>query len=324
MTDLPRPSSYDDTPIYTIKTVVQQTAVSPATLRAWERRYNILTPSRSNGGYRLYSERDIAILLWLKSQVDSGMSISRAVALLQRHHRAGEEPELATPPALGRRAVSEAAATGSGARDTRTVSQELTSRLLAFDEAGAEAVLAEAFALYPIEVVAEEVMGAALVEVGELWHQGKASIVQEHFATALLRRRLTALLDAYESPAGSPLAIAGAAPGEWHDVGILLVALFLKRHGWRVIYLGQNVPADHLVREVARLRPDLVCLSATTVESAARLAEIEGLLAELPGPRPRLIYGGNALNLHPELKARFAHAYVAATARELIAVTSPR
>src|SRR5512137_1274216 len=98
---------YGDAPIYTIKTVVHVTGITPATLRAWERRYGVLAPGRSEGGYRLYSERDIATLQWLNHQVDAGVAISRAVALLEMHHRAGEEPELQerlnlpTTPAAG-------------------------------------------------------------------------------------------------------------------------------------------------------------------------------------------------------------------------------
>ena len=102
MTDELHLSSYDNTPVFTIKTVVQETGIPPATLRAWERRYGVLSPGRSEGGYRLYSERDIAILRWLKRQVDAGVSISRAVALLGIRHPGGED------------------ATGSGVRQTRT------------------------------------------------------------------------------------------------------------------------------------------------------------------------------------------------------------
>ncbi len=80
---------YDDTPVYTIKTVVQQTGITPATLRAWERRYGMFSPGRSEGGYRLYSERDIAILRWLKGQVDAGVAISSAVVLLGIQQQAG-------------------------------------------------------------------------------------------------------------------------------------------------------------------------------------------------------------------------------------------
>jgi len=143
-------------------------------------------------------------------------------------------------------------------------------------------------------------------------------VVQEHFATAFLRRRLTALFDVYGNPPAGPLAITGTAPSEWHDVGILLVSLTLRRHGWRVIYLGQNVPVDHLVRDIGRQRPNLVCLSATTRESAEGLAEVAEALQKLPEPQPRLALGGRAFNNHPELRLLFPSAYFGATASELV------
>ena len=225
MADAPRLSRFDDKPIYTIKTVVQQTGITPATLRAWERRYGVLSPGRSEGGYRLYSERDIATLHWLKGQVEAGVAISRAVALLDHHHQAGEEPELASLPPLTEPLATEPSTT---VRSTVAIVADLLAALLAFHEMDAERILGEAFALYPVEVVAEDIIAAVLVEVGERWHTEQATIVQEHFATAFLRRRLTALFNAYDLAAAGPLAVVGAAPGEWHDIGILLVALTLR------------------------------------------------------------------------------------------------
>ena len=312
MAEEPRLSGYDDTPVFTIKTVVQETGIAPATLRAWERRYGVLSPGRSNGGYRLYSERDIATLRWLRNQVESGVSISRAVALLDIRHRAGEAPELE----VGR--ASTPVAPASNVRGTETIVDELVDALTLFQEPHAEAVLGEAFALYPVDVVAEEIITPTLVEIGERWHRGEASIVQEHFATAFLRRRLTALFHAYPQPLTGPLAITGSGPSEWHDVGILLVSLNLRRHGWRVIYLGQNVPADHLLREVRKLRPDIVCLSASTRESAHALEEVYALVSGLPEPKPRLIFGGRAFNAHPELAGHFDGVQIVATARDLV------
>ena len=255
MTDELHLNSYDNTPVFTIKTVVQETGIPPATLRAWERRYGVLSPGRSEGGYRLYSERDIAILRWLKRQVDAGVSISRAVALLGIRHPGGEDDMAPASPRAGLPA---------GARSPAAISDDLLDALMAFDEARADALLSEAFAIYPVEQVAEEIVTPTLVEVGERWHRGEATVVQEHFATAILRRRLSVMFHAYDQPAAGPLAITGSAPTEWHDVGILLVSLALRRSGWRVIYLGENVPADQLLQEIRRLRPDLVCLSATT------------------------------------------------------------
>ncbi|MGE5602650.1 MAG: MerR family transcriptional regulator [Nitrososphaerales archaeon] len=312
MGEEPRLNGYDDTPVYTIKTVVQETGIAPATLRAWERRYGVLSPGRSEGGYRLYSERDIVTLRWLKNQVDAGVSISRAVALLEIRHRAGEEPELDVERTARSVALAE------NVRGTDTIVEELVETLSLFQEPHAEAVLGEAFALYPVDVVAEEIITPTLIEIGERWHRGEVSIVQEHFATAVLRRRLAALFHAYPQPLTGPLAITGSGPSEWHDVGILLVSLSLRRHGWRVIYLGQNVPADHLLREIRKLRPDMVCLSASTRDSATALAEVHALVAELPDPKPRLVFGGRVFKFHPELADQFPGAQIVATARDLV------
>lgn len=304
----------DDMPVYTIKTVVLETGIAPATLRAWERRYGVLSPGRSDGGYRLYSERDIATLRWLKSQVDAGVSISRAVALLEIRRQAGEAPEFevvrvpgSTPPA-------------ATARCPGAIVDELVAALSSFREAPAEAILTEAFALYPVELVAEEIIAPTLVEIGEGWHRGEVSVVQEHFATAFLRRRLTSLFDAYPQPNSGPLAITGSAPSEWHDIGILMVSLALRRHGWRVIYLGQNVPVEHLLREVRKLKPDMLCLSAATADAAAALTEVHAQIAALPDPRPRLAFGGGAFTNHPELAHLFKDVLVAGSARELAGI----
>lgn len=310
--------SLDNLPFYTIKTVVQVTGITPATLRAWERRYKALSPSRSDGGYRLYSERDIATLLWLKGQLEAGVTISRAVALLERYHEAGEEPELAM--SLAALKGQPAAPTANQVRSQEALTEELLAALLAFHETDAEALLTEAFALYPVEVVAEEIIAPTLTEIGELWHDGKATIVQEHFATAFLRRRLTALFHAYEQPEFGPLAITGSAPSDWHDIGILLVSMDLRRHGWRVIYLGQNVPAGHLIEEIVRLRPELVCVSATTRESATGdLSQVNEAIQRMPEPRPRLIVGGAAFNADPELQQLYPGAYLGASARSVVA-----
>lgn len=310
MADEPRLNDYDGMSVYTIKTVVQETGITPATLRAWERRYGVLSPGRSDGGYRLYSERDIATLRWLKSQVDAGVSISRAVALLDLRHLAGEEPELEYERS------SRTAAPTENTRSPGTIADELVAALSLFQEPRAEAILSEAFALYPIDVVAEEIITPTLVKIGEGWHRGEVSIVQEHFATAFLRRRLTVLFDAYPQPTGGLLAITGSAPSEWHDVGILLVSLVLRRRGWRVIHLGQNVPAEHLLRAVRKLKPDMLCLSAATHDGVTALIEVYEAVEALPEPRPRLVFGGGAFNGHPELAQRFAGVRVVASARE--------
>ena len=221
---------------------------------------------------------------------------------------------------LGALRIPTMSAPVNAVRSQAAIAEELMATLLAFRETDAEVLLNEAFALYPVETVAEEIIAPALTAIGEGWHAGEVTIVQEHFATAFLRRRLTALFHAYDQPDAGPLAITGSAPAEWHDIGILLLSLSLRRHGWRVIYLGQNVPAEHLIQEIERLRPELVCLSATTRETATGdLLHVQEAIAQMSAPKPRLVVGGYAFNVDPTLQDLFPDAYLGEHAAEVAA-----
>ncbi len=323
MRETPRLNGYDETPIYTMKTVVQQTGITPTTLRAWERRYGILQPDRSDGGYRLYSEQDIALLRWLKGQVESGVNIGRAVALLElKRHEIETTPVTMPFAGNGMRfkatAEPEVALSPSSMRTADTITQELLDVLLHFCETRAGTILSEAFALYPVEVVTENIMVPALVQASERWQHGTASLVQANFVTSFLRQKVTSLFAAYTQPASGPLAVTASAPDEWHDIGILLVSLALRRNGWRVLYLGPNVPLAQLARELPDLKPELVCLSATTAESGRHLLTAADLLMHLPQPHPRFVFGGRAFNQEPDLREQFSEAFLGHTANDFV------
>jgi MerR family transcriptional regulator, light-induced transcriptional regulator len=322
--ETPRLHGYDETPVYTMKTVVQQTGITPTTLRAWERRYGILQPDRTDGGYRLYSEQDIALLRWLKGQVEAGVNIGRAVALLEMKRHDGADPisnrhSGATGLQFKSTSEPEVDVPLTNMRTTDTIFQELLDVLLHFCETRAGTIFSEAFALYPVEVVTENIIVPALVEVGERWQQNAISVVQANFVTSFLRQKVTSLFTAYTQPAVGPLAVTGSAPGEWHDIGILLVSLALRRRGWRVLYLGPNVPVAQLVGELPDLKPELVCLSATTVDNAYHLLTAAEILSRMPEPRPRFAFGGRAFSLRPELREQFPDAFPGNTASEFVA-----
>ena len=215
-----RLDEYSTTPLYNIKAVVQSTNISPSTLRAWERRYNMCQPQRSESGYRLYSDRDVAIIRWLKMQVDAGMAISQAVTWLQNlidlAPTASQAPVLPEPmggleSARPQRSLELA--------NVSVLQQRLLHALLAYQEDGAEAVLAHAFALYSIEQVGEEVIMPVLVEIGDRWHRGLLSVTREHYATNYLIQRLAALLRTVPNATNTPLIWVGCAPDEQHEIG---------------------------------------------------------------------------------------------------------
>jgi MerR family transcriptional regulator, light-induced transcriptional regulator len=261
-------------PVYNTQAVVQLTAVPAPTFRAWERRYGVPRPARLPGGQRLYSEHDVALIRWLHDRTAEGMTISRALRLLEAR-RADPVPQPPVAP-----------------RSFAQLQGELLERLLAFDTPDAERVMGEAFALYPVEDVCLQLLQPVLVEIGERWHQGTVSVAAEHFASNLIRRKLCALLQVYDSPGRGRPVLLGCAAEELHEIGLLLVALFLSRRGWPVIYLGPAVPPDDLREAVTRLQPRLVVLSASSDETARTLGETARLLAALPEPRPLLGYGG--------------------------------
>lgn len=270
---------YSSEPIYNMKAVSQRTGIPAPTLRAWERRHRALAPGRSSGNYRLYSERDIAVLLWLDQKTKTGLSISRAVALLELMMAGGENPP--SPDGAPDRL-----------QNLPRLSAALKDVLSTLDERAAGAVLAEAFALYPIEDVCEGVIAPALVLIGDDWHAGRINIATEHFATSYLLGRLLALLNA--QPVGDgPLILIGCAPGERHEIGVLMLALMLRRAGHNARYLGGDLPLPDWACAIRELQPGVVAMSAMTAQSAEMLVGLEALLAGLsPARLPRIVLGG--------------------------------
>ena len=282
-----------DRPTYNTAAVEQQTGLRPATFRAWERRYGFPKPRRLPGNQRLYSDQDVAAIKWLQRRTDQGLAISHAIRLLRDRLSAGPAPVV--QPAAG--------------RPTAALARDLEHALTQFDSGRAERILTEAFALYPVEEVCLRVVQPALVEIGERWHRDELSVAAEHFASSFLRRKLFALFNAYETGRGRGLIFTGCAPDEWHEVGILMVSLFLVRRGFRVGYLGASLATDGLAETLRRQQPDLLCLSATSEETAERIDEIVRVIEGLPEPRPRLAYGGQAF-ADPADRARMPGTYL--------------
>ncbi len=283
----------DGQPVYNIKAVVAATGLPAATLRAWERRYSALSPTRNGKGYRLYTSQDIAVLRWLKARTDEGMSISQAIELMaQRRKSVGPQPTASHPDPL-------VEAHGQGILVSR---QALLDALVQFDEAEADRVISEAYAMYGPEAVGERLIAPVLVQVGERWHRGKVTVAMEHFASNYLRRKLDALINASPQHEAGPLVILGCAPNDWHEMGLLLFYLVLRRRSFNVLYLGQNVPVEQFAEEMRRLRPAVIVISAATVETVSGLIELAQSVELLEHPKPIFGFGGSVFIHHPELR----------------------
>jgi MerR family transcriptional regulator, light-induced transcriptional regulator len=319
-----RLSEYATTPLYNIKAVVQATGISPSTLRAWERRYNVARPQRSESGYRLYAERDVAVIRWLKVQVDAGMSISQAVSwLASLVTDAGGLDQVVLPMTSSSPTHPDLLSTGNGyrreqIRDYTSLQNSLTNALANFDENEAERIVAEAFSMYSVEQVGEQLIMPALIEIGDRWHRGEISVTIEHFATNYLMQRMGTLLRSIPNGTGGPLLWIGCAPSEMHEVGTLLLAIYLRRSGYRVHYLGQNLPIEDFVNEVKRQQPAMLLLSASTDQAAEELGRLVSHLTALDPFAPIIGYGGQIFNKRPELRSTIAGTYMGASAQEAV------
>jgi MerR family transcriptional regulator, light-induced transcriptional regulator len=254
--------------------------VSDHVLRAWERRYGLLRPVRSAGGFRLYSEADLARVRRMQAHLAQGLSAAeaaRAAIEEERSARTGSDPGRDTGEVQHRDALVDAAGALALALDE-------------FDEPSAHAVLDRLLSTLTVETVLREIVLPYLRALGERWERGEVSVAQEHFASNVIRGRLASLGQGWGHGHG-PQAVLACVPGELHDIALLAFGIVLNRNGWRIGYFGASTPLDDLVRMAGTKRPDLVVLTATKPERFDGLAEDLTRLARLA---PLAIAGAGA------------------------------
>jgi DNA-binding transcriptional MerR regulator len=244
--------------------LAKRTGVSPELLRAWEQRYGLLQPTRTAGGFRLYSAADEARVQRMQRLVAGGLAAAQAARLVLSD---GEpEPPTAPPPA----------ATLEDATGT------LTASLDRLDEQAANTALDRLFAAYTVETVLQEVILPYLHRLGDRWAAGEVSVAQEYFASNLIRGRLLGLAQGWGQGRG-PGAVLACVPGEQHELGLLAFGVALRRRGWRISYLGTDSPIDAVADLCRSVLPAVVVLLSIDPQGFLDHArEIEKLVEQVP------------------------------------------
>ena len=227
----------------------RRVGVSTELLRAWERRYGLLSPTRTPGGFRLYGGEDERRVRRMIRYLDAGVSAAEGarLALLEGDDvPADDRPDVPLPGALA---------------------EPLRRALDRFDEAAAHAALDRLLSTFTLDTVLRDAVLPYLRELGERWQRGEASIAQEHFASALLRGRLLGLARGWGNGTGL-LALLACVPGDQHDLALICFGLALRGHGWRITFLGPDTPLATIGETALLLLPTLVVLTATTAEQA--------------------------------------------------------
>jgi len=229
--------------LYTIGTVSQLTGVGSITLRAWERRYELIHPVRKDSGHRLYTREHIDQINRITTLTDQGMRISQIT------------PEMLEPEEL------EDSSEGNAVDVWKSYRQDLIDSIKGFDETRLEEVYNEVLSIYPTGLVTRRLLKPLLIELGERWESEKQGVAEEHFFAFYLRNKLGARF--HHRPQhenGKHLLLAGL-PGEFHEIAILLFALAANEHGFQLLTLGANMPLQELARVAAKTKANAIVLS---------------------------------------------------------------
>lgn len=257
--------------MYTIKRAAQLTGVPEASLRAWERRYGVIVPHRSESGYRLYDREALAVISTMRRLVADGWApaaaaeaIRSGTTLATPDEEAGDVNDVAselTPPA------------------TVTCTERFLRATAQLDIAGIDQSLDEGFGLGSFEHVVDSWLFPTLAALGEGWVRGEIDIAGEHAASHAVHRRLSAAFDAAGSRSRGPKVVVGLPPGSQHALGALAFATAIRRRGFDVLYLGADLPASAWETAVAGHAARAAVLAVVTPEDRPAAVAVAELLA---------------------------------------------
>jgi DNA-binding transcriptional MerR regulator/methylmalonyl-CoA mutase cobalamin-binding subunit len=253
--------------MYSIKAVAQATGLTVETLRAWERRYGVVVPGRDTTGRRLYGPEDVLRLRRLREATERGHPIGRLAGLSdEKLSDLLSEPQDRSGPAAGAAFV-----------------ERILESARQFRAADCEQALTLAIAMLPPVALVRDVLQPLLREVGDRWHRGELAISQERLVSTIVRRHVGLLLESYDRSARRPAVVFATLPGERHEIGLLMSAMVCASHGFKVHYLGPDLPPQEIARYAREVGAVLVALSVVLHEQLSSLpAHLQALADALP------------------------------------------
>ena len=265
---------------YPIRAISELTGVPTTTLRAWERRYGLLKPNRTAKGHRLYSGEDIDLVKEIVNLLKSNHTISEAIRIINN-------PEL--------NAASSAEIDGHW----RVYQQRMLKAIENFNEQNLDMTYNEALSIYPVDMVTQGVIIPVLQLLGERWQDREAGVAEEHFFSAFLRNKLGARLHHEARRSRGNKILVACLPGEYHELGILLFCIAVIGHGYRVLYLGTDMPLSQLSKTVERTDVAAVLLSGTKTSLWGGEIELE-LKKNIKSMNIPYLFGGELSASHKD------------------------
>jgi len=235
----------DNEGLYPIRTVSSLTGVNSITLRAWERRYELITPVRTPKGHRLYTQNDIDLIQQILALLDKGVAIGQV-----RDHLGGPEK-------------SKKANLTKQLDQWMAYHRRMINAIVRFDVYALDQTYNDALSLYPVELVTARLILPLLKSLGERWSSAEGSVAEEHFFGAYLRNKLGARFHHQPLRSSGKKLLAACMPGEHHEIGLMLFCLSALNADFQVIYLGADTPLMELVEPSQRASVDAILLSGS-------------------------------------------------------------
>jgi DNA-binding transcriptional MerR regulator/methylmalonyl-CoA mutase cobalamin-binding subunit len=281
---------------YRIQTVAQLTGLTPSVIRAWESRYQLVVPARTEAGYRIYDDEDVALLRGAQKLISEGMAPMQ-VARLPRGQVLGRAcPERVPAPSYPE---PESEAQGPPmAPSTCLFTPQITEIIEAFanfDSDRVEKLLGPLMTALTPHAACHSFLLPLLRELGDRWHAGRLSVAAEHFGTCIVRSKLLAALEALRERTGPHKVVCACPPGEFHEIGLLMFALFAASQGFRPVYLGVNLPLSDMLDAVVHTRPEILGLSIVTRHEPDTLRRLLVQIHDVIGKRALLLVGGQGV-----------------------------
>jgi len=298
-----------ETPRHPIAIVAERTGLSQDVLRVWERRYRAVEPKRSSDGHRLYSDADIARLRLLYAATNAGRSIRQVAGLstAELARIADEDAAARQQRATARDRSDRSEATNDRSTNDRSdeanaVVEHALAIAATLEGTELEHVLRRSAARFGLTSFIEDVATPLLTRIGELWHAGRATIAQEHLASSIIHDILAEAMRSTARVSGAETLLVATPSGERHAIGAVLIGAAAAVDGWRVIYLGADLPAKEIAAAAVATEASVVAMSIVYVPDRDHtLDELRTLRARLPASVAVVVGGAGALLLAPEL-----------------------
>jgi len=301
-----------DSPRHPIRIVARRTGLTPAALRAWEKRYGVVVPSRTEGGQRLYSDEDVLRLSLLHRAVEEGRSISQVAAMCTEELQGLVREDDVERCRFG---VSEPLVGSSGTEILENAKRAVDQ----MDSGKLERVLTRGVMVFSVPKVIDDIVVPLLSWIGAAWQSGRIGPAHEHLAIVVIRGFLEWVLRTVDVGDGAPVLVGATLAGERHELGALLSVVSGAAEGWKGLFVGPDLPAEEIVSAALRLEAEVVTLSCVTLPTAQAVPrEIMKIRMSLPAG-VHLIVGGamvasdemvvrregvSGLPTFPELRAR--------------------